>query len=398
MSKEKAIIILTVAIDVVGLGIIIPVMPLYVESFGLSAFYVTLLISVYSFFSFISAPFLGALSDKLGRRVVLITSIASTAFGWLLFAMARGFPMLMIGRIIDGMAAGNISTAQSVMSDVAKDPKERAGNLGLIGMIFGLGFIIGPFIGGSLSKISTSAPFYFVAGMAFLNTILAYFFLPETNKHIDKAKKISWNPTKPLVTAVQDKKLRRLYLVWFLMSTIFVVANSIFALFLSTTYGFGPFVSGFFFTGVGIILALNQGFLIKKFWLVKWKEKELIKIMLGFFAVGFLAMTIKSLPVFVFGMILTAFGQSSMGIAMTNEIIGEADAKERGEAVGVMSGINSAATIVAPLISGATFIIRPNLPYFLVSMLSIITWFIMNKIKVADNQSEVIEELAREVT
>src|SRR3989344_5077676 len=117
MSKEKALIIFTVAIDVIGLGIIIPVLPVYVESFGLSALAVTSLFSVYSLFSFLSAPFLGVLSDKIGRRPVMIASIASTSLGWLIFALGRSLPILMLGRIIDGMAAGNISTAQASVAD-----------------------------------------------------------------------------------------------------------------------------------------------------------------------------------------------------------------------------------------------------------------------------------------
>lgn len=398
MSKEKAIIIFTVAIDVIGLGIIIPVLPIYVESFGLSAFSVTLLFSVYSFFSFLSAPFLGALSDKIGRRPVLIASIASTSLGWFVFAMSHTLPFLMLGRIIDGLAAGNFSTAQSSISDLSKDAKERAGNLGIIGMIFGLGFIVGPFIGGMLSRISHSAPFWFVGAMALLNVTLAYFFLPETNKHIDKDRKIDWNPTKPLIAAAKNIKLRTLYIVWFMFNIIAVGANTVFALYLGKAYGFSPFTTGVFFTGIGLVLAFNQGFLLKKFWLVKFREKQLILVMLGFFALGFLLMSIHSLLLFILGMILTAFGQSTLGVAMTSEIMGEAEVKERGEAVGVLSAIASAAMILAPMGSGLAFQFMPNFPYILASNLSALTLGIMYKIKVAEKHCPESDELAKEVT
>jgi DHA1 family tetracycline resistance protein-like MFS transporter len=111
----------------------------------------------------LSAPFLGALSDKVGRRPVLITSLFSTSLGWFIFAFGRSLPLLLLGRIIDGLAAGNVSTAQSSITDIAKDPKERTSNLGIIGMIFGLGFVVGPFLGGLLSHVSHSFPFLLLA-------------------------------------------------------------------------------------------------------------------------------------------------------------------------------------------------------------------------------------------
>ena len=397
MSKEKAIIIFTVAIDVIGLGIIIPVLPIYVESFGISAFSVTLLFSAYSLFSFLSAPFLGALSDKIGRRPVMIISIASTSLGWFIFALSHSLPFLMLGRIIDGLAAGNISTAQSSISDISKDSKERAGNLGIIGMIFGLGFIVGPFIGGMLSSFSHSAPFWFVGGMAFLNAVLAYFFLPETNKNIDHQKNITWNPIKPLISAAKNCTLRTLYVVWFLFNLIAVGANTIFALYLAKAYGYSPFSTGLFFTGIGVILALNQGLLLKKFWLQKFKEKQLILFMIAFFMIGFLLMSIHSIWLFIIGIIMTAFGQSTLNVAMTSEIVGEANVKERGEAVGVLSAISSAATILAPMASGFAFQYKPNLPYIFASILSALALVIFYNTKISEKHCHESDELAKEI-
>jgi MFS family permease len=215
LQKEKIIIVLTVLIDVLGLGIIIPVLPFYVKSFGASAFTLTLLFSVFSLFSFISGPFLGALSDRIGRRPVLIVSILSTAIGWFVFASAHAIWVLFLGRIIDGMAAGNLPIAQSYLVDIARDDKERTSNLGIIGAVFGIGFIIGPAIGAALSSMSHALPFFFVAGLASLNVIGAFFFLPETHKHLDKEKKMALNPLRPLTNAVRDKSLLSRYLAWF---------------------------------------------------------------------------------------------------------------------------------------------------------------------------------------
>ena len=181
IQKDKLIIMTTVFVDVLGIGIIIPVLPFYVESFGVSSFVVTLLFSVFALFSFVSGPFLGALSDRIGRRPVLILSIASTALGWFVFASANAVWVLFLGRIIDGVAAGNFPIAQSYLVDIAKDDKERTSNLGIIGAVFGIGFIIGPFLGAMLSAISPASPFWFVGVLALLNMIGAWFFLPETH-------------------------------------------------------------------------------------------------------------------------------------------------------------------------------------------------------------------------
>lgn len=398
MSKEKAIIIFTVAIDVIGLGIIIPVLPVYVEAFGLSAFSVAILFSAYSLFSFLSSPFLGALSDKIGRRPILIASIASTSIGWFIFSVGKNMPLLLLGRIVDGLAAGNISTAQSSISDISKDSKERASNLGIIGMIFGLGFVAGPFIGGLLSRVSNSFPFFFVGILSLLNAVLAYFFLPETNQHINADKKITWNPIAPLQVAIKNIHLRSLYVVWFMFNVIAVGSNTIFALYLGKSYGFTPFTTGLFFTGIGLILAINQGYLLKNFWLKKFKERQLILLMLSFFSVGYIFMSIHSIFLFIFGMIFYAVGQSVLGVAMASEIIGEAKIQERGEAVGVLSAISSAANILAPIGSGLAFHYRHNLPYLLASVFSLIAFIIFYQTKVTDRQTLESDNLAKEVT
>ena len=182
MNKIKLVIVFTVLINVIGIGIVIPVLPHYVESFGASPLEITLLFAVFSFFSFLSSPVLGSASDKIGRRPMLLLSIVSTAIGWLIFASAKSLWLLYLGRIIDGMAAGNISIAQSSLVDIARDEKERTRNLGLIGAAFGIGFVTGPLIGGLLSVYSEAVPFWFAAGLAVFDVIVAYFFLDETIK------------------------------------------------------------------------------------------------------------------------------------------------------------------------------------------------------------------------
>lgn len=377
MSKEKLIIIFTVLIDVIGFGIIIPVMPAYVESFHVSAFVVTLLFSTFALCSFLSSPFLGALSDKIGRRPVLMVSILSTSIGWFVFAGAHSLFFLFLGRIIDGMAAGNFSTAQSAIADLSTDPKERTANLGTVGAIFGVGFLVGPLIGGVLSKVSSAFPFWFVACLALLNFILAYFFLPETNKNLHADKKIHWNPIKPLTTALKDIKLRQLYILFFMFNVITAGSNSVFALYLMGVFKLGAYESGLFFTGIGLIVAFNQAFILKQFWLKKFTEKKLIILMFSLFAVAFLIMSYPNLKSFIVGVIFMSFAQSVLRVAITSEIMGEADIRERGQATGALSSVMSVAAVIAPITAGAIFQFRHFAPFLLSSVLSAAALFVI---------------------
>lgn len=231
MSK-KYIILFTVFVDILGLGIVIPVLPFYLQSFGASAIVVTMLFSIFSLCSFLSAPFLGALSDKVGRRPILIISIASTAIGWLVFSSAKVLWLLFLGRIIDGLAAGNLPIAQSYLTDIATTDKERTTNLGLIGGMFGLGLTIGPGIGGLLSHYGHTAPFWFASALSFVNLILAILFLPETHHHRDEDQKLEVNPFLPLWRAFKNKPLLPGFAAWFLFGAAVAIQQSVFALFL----------------------------------------------------------------------------------------------------------------------------------------------------------------------
>jgi len=212
MKRGKITIGITVLVDVIGMGIVIPVLPVFLHTFTSSPFWIEMFFTIYALFGFFAAPVLGALSDKYGRRLILILSIFGTAIGWFIFALgSKSLICLVIGRIIDGITSGNISTAQSYMIDSSKDPKERAGNLGFIGALFGVGFIIGPAIGGILAKISLLTPFWVTAVIALINAISAYLFLPESPAEKDHARKISLNPFKDIWKAFhRDSKIKNL--------------------------------------------------------------------------------------------------------------------------------------------------------------------------------------------
>ncbi len=377
MTKEKIIIILTVFIDVVGIGIVIPVMPYFVQSVGASALTVTLLFAVFSICSFLSAPILGALSDKFGRRPALIVSIASTAVGWFVFAGANNVIALFVGRIIDGMAAGNFPVAQSYLADLAKNNKERTASMGTIGAVFGIGFIIGPAVGALLSHISMSFPFYFVGVLATLNTIAAFFFLPETNKNLAKDRKISIHPFAPINLAIKDKVLRSRYLVLFLFGLAFAAQQSIFALYTQFTFNFNANHTGYLMAITGIIMVINQGYLLKHFWLKKFDEAKLEIWTILFMAVGFFVMTSSFLYVFIAGMVLMIMNQSILRVVMSSRITGFADPTKKGEVAGIMSALMTLGMAIGPLAVGTIYSVNEKLPFVLSGLILLLAFGVM---------------------
>jgi len=375
--NRKIIILLTVFIDVLGIGIIIPVLPFYVQSFGASAFTVTLLFAVFSFFSFFSAPLLGALSDKIGRRPVLILSILSTAIGWLVFAAAHSILFLFIGRIIDGMAAGNFPIAQSYLLDIAKDEKEKTTNLGLIGAIFGVGFIIGPLLGGVLSAISLSFPFWIVGGLALLNFVLAIINLPETNIHKNLEKKIELNPFKPLWISLKNSKLRIGFISWFLFGLAIASQQSTFSLYLNKEFNFTSVMVGFVTAAMGVILIFNQAFALKKIWLKHFKEDSLIIGLMLLLTLGFLLMGITYISIFVIGILAISLAQSVLRAVMTSQIVKKGEAREQGMILGVMNSVMSLSMIVGPLLAGILFGLKSNLPFFAAGLFGAIAFILL---------------------
>jgi DHA1 family multidrug resistance protein-like MFS transporter len=374
----KAIIVLTVLIDVIGVGVIIPVLPFYVESFGVSSFVVTLLFSVFALFSFISGPYLGALSDRIGRRPVLIFSIASTALGWFVFAGAHSVWLLFLGRIIDGAAAGNFPIAQSYLVDIAKTDKERTTNLGIIGAVFGIGFIVGPIIGATLGAISPVLPFWFVGILATLNVIGALLFLPETHHARTVGKKIPINPLVPIFNAAKDEALRSRYVAWFLFGTAFAGMQSIFALYTKNVFGFSQTATGYLFTAMGVMLVINQAYALKNIWLKKFKENDLE---IWFFLVmmaGFVLLDLKIFFLFALGLVLTTVGQSTLRVVMSSGISSSAGPR-RGEVLGIMASIMSVSMIVGPLVAGALFEKNVSLPYVLNIFILFAAFLIMKK-------------------
>lgn len=369
MRKDKLIILASVMTDVIGFGIVIPILPFYVTEFGASATTVTFMFAVFSFFSFLSSPLLGAWSDRIGRRPMLILSITSTAIGWIVFASAHTVWQLFLGRIIDGMAAGNFSTAQSYMVDISKDEKERTKNLGIIGAAFGVGFILGPLIGGVLSKVSHSFPFWIAGALAATNATMAYFFLPETHHHREQHKPINFNPVAPLIRAAKDTTLRPLYFTWSFFAFSIVTSQSVFGLFVKDVFGLSAFQTGMSFTAVGLVIVLNQGLLLPKFWTKYFSDSKLEILMLAILAFASLLISSQLLILFYISIFFSGTGQAVLRVVITGQAAAAADPKRKGETIGILSALMSAYMIVAPIVSGYLYEAHHSAPYVVSTIL-----------------------------
>lgn len=376
MKKEKIIILFTVALDVLGMGIVIPILPYYVKNFSASPMAVAWLFSIFALFAFFSSPFLGALSDRIGRRPSMLISICSSAVGWLVFASANSLPVLFIGRIIDGLAAGNFSIAQSYLSDIAENEKERTKNMGLIGVIFGLGLVVGPILGSILAKVSFAFPFWFVGFLASVNAVLAFKFLPETHAG-HRQGKFSINPFGPILGATRDLVLRSRYITWFLFSLAFASQQTIFSLYLADVFGFDVHRTGWLFAIMGVIMAVNQGYLLGRFWLKKFSENFLEVWLFPVFALAFLAFASGRVYIFFFGLILNAFTQTIMRAVITSRSAGLAGHRRRGEVMGIMASIMSLAMFISPVFAGFLYNLNHAWPFYYGAICLMLAFFVI---------------------
>ncbi len=286
-----------------------------------------------------------------------------------------------------------ISAANSYLSDISKDAKDRASNLGLLGAVFGIGFIIGPAIGGFLSKISSGFPFYFAAFLSLFATLLSIFVLPESLKEKSKLK-VSMNPFKPLLRTIPKLKFRHYFIVWFIFNFGISMMQAVFALYLFSAFGFRELGSSVILAVIGIIIAINQGFLLRRFWIKNFKERDLMYYGLLVLGRAFAFFSIGYLWVFLVGLLLNAFSQSLLRIVITSEVAGMCEENVRGETLGVLTSLSSLCMTIAPLLAGFLFEMNIKIPFILASIICVFAFFIVyierRKIKDIKEASPVI--------
>ena len=368
MKRSPLIVIFTtVFIDLVGFGIVIPVLPFYAEgtAFNATPRMVGLLFASYSIMQLIFSPILGGLSDKHGRRPVLLLSIIGTGIGFLVLGLAKTVLMLFIGRILDGITGGNISTAQAYIADITTK-ENRAKGMGLIGAAFGLGFIFGPAIGGILSQWGIHVPFFFAAALCFANAVLLYFRLPETVTADHPAKhKAGGRSWRQVANALKQPRLGFVLIIYFLFIVAFSIMTTSFSLYTMFRFGYDAQHTGYLFAYVGLIAVIIQGGLIGR--LVK-RFGELPLVIFGafcfaisFFAVPFVGPAAGGLAGLLIGGGVFSMGNSLATPALTSLASKSVDASQQGVVLGVTQSTASLARAVGP--SLAAVLISSSIAY-----------------------------------
>lgn len=359
MNRSPLVVIFTtVFIDLLGFGIVIPVLPFYAEGtiFNATPRTVGLLFASYSVMQLIFSPVLGRLSDTYGRRPVLLISIIGTGIGFLILGFATTLWMLFLGRILDGISGGNISTAQAYIADITTN-EDRAKGMGLLGAAFGLGFIFGPAIGGILSRWGVQVPFLFAAGLCFANAILLYFRLPETvtPDHPARTSAAKGRGFSQLFESLRQPRLKFVLTIYFLFIVAFSIMTTSFSLYTMFRFGYGAHHNGYLFAYVGLIAVIIQGLLIGR--LVK-RFGELVLVIAGallfagsLFAVPFVGPHAGGLAALLIGGGLFSFGNSLATPALNGLASRSVGPAEQGSVMGVTQSAGSLARAVGPSIA-----------------------------------------------
>ncbi len=355
MSRFRSplfVLFLTVFIDMVGFGIIIPVLPLYAEHFHATPMQIGWLTGIYSGMQIIFTPVLGRLSDRFGRRPVLMLSLAGTALGFALMGWAQTLLLLFVARIIAGITGGNISIPQAYIADVTT-PETRSKWMGMIGAAFGLGFTFGPMIGGILSRVSYSAPFYFAAVLAALNVVLLYFILPESLPKEHRAKPHEDASTIEVFRHGSGGMFGLVVATYFFLVAGFTVMTTLFALFTARRFGYDAHATGYLFGFIGIVTVIVQGGLIGR--LVKmFGETNLARTGLILTAASLALLPFcGTLPLLLLACVGLSCGSGFASPALNGLASQMIDRSWQGRALGVMQSAGSTARLLGPLLGGS---------------------------------------------
>jgi DHA1 family tetracycline resistance protein-like MFS transporter len=364
-SKAALIaVFLTVFIDLVGFGIIIPVLPQCASDYGASPQMVGLLVMSYSLMQFFLTPFWGRLSDKVGRRPIMLLSLAASAIGYIIWGLAGSLPMLFLSRIVAGAGNANIAVAQAYVSDVTK-AEDRAAGMGLIGAAFGLGFTLGPAIGGGLSTFGFQAIGFGAAACSALAFLLACFRLPEPEKRTQAGhERFSMDPNFYLKTLF-DPKLSTSLLIFFLATFAFANMEATLALLAKDWYKFGKADISWLFTYVGFVMVFVQGGLIRRL-SKKMPEKPLISAGAVFVIAGLLCTALlHSVTGLYIAMTLLAIGTSIINPSNQSMTSKLADPEKVGGVLGVGQSLSTLGRVLGPLVGGTAFqVLGAEYPYY----------------------------------
>lgn len=386
-------IFLTVFIDMLGIGIIIPVLPalFFEESSDFFTYAISqerrailygFLIAAYPFMQFFGAPLLGALSDRNGRRPMLRLSLIGTMIGYLLFAIALmqgNLWLLFFSRLLPGFTGGNISIVFSAIADISEG-EERTKNFGLVGTAFGLGFILGPALGGLLadesvvSWFNSSTPFIFTTLLTLVNVLLVQFVFPETLQESEQSNISLFTGFKNILTSFRAPNLRTIFTVALLLSLGFTFFTQFFAVGLIEKFDYTEKDIGLFFAWIGIWLVFTQGFLVRR--LAKnFQPTTLLRITTLTLGIGIAAVLLPDQVVWLY--VIAPVIAVSQGITSPNllsTISAQASSKQQGQILGINQSMQSVGAMIPPVIGGYLTSLNYNFPILAAAVITILAW------------------------
>ena len=368
---------LIVFIDLVGFGLVIPLLPFYAVRFAASPQEVTALVAVYSLVQLVTAPLWGRLSDSIGRRPVLLASLSASVLAYLWLGSATALWMLFAARAFAGACAGNIAAAQAYIADVT-GPEERARGMGLIGAAFGLGFMIGPALGGVLAgadplTADLRTPAWVAAGLSLFALLGVALLLSESlpaDRRVDTPPR---GRVGAVIGVLRRPVLSRLIVIFFLVILAVAGMQSVFAIWAMPQFGWGPRQVGYVFAYLGLISAILQGGLIGRL-TRRFGEERLLLSGLALIAAGLLVLPFAhDMPVLGLALTGLALGMGLMQPSLNSLISRQARQEEQGEVMGVSQSVASLSRVLGPFAAGFSFAaLGRNSPYFLGVLLVII--------------------------
>jgi len=359
-QASLGILFLVVFVDLLGFGMVIPVMPIYAEHLGASEAATGWLSTGYSLMQFVFAPIWGRLSDRVGRRPVLLVSIAMTAVAFLLYGVAASFAVLLVSRLFAGAATANIAIAQAYVADVTT-PEGRAKGMGMIGAAFGLGFVFGPAVGGLLAAHSLSTPGFVAAALSILNLVGAFFLLPEPAQHVAAARQRG--RFEALFAELRKPGIRKLLVIFFVVTFAFSAMEATYAFLSQRHYGLDARHVGWVFAYIGVIVVLVQGGLIGPL-TRRYGEKKLLVA-----GAVLQALSLAALP-FATGVpgLLLATAPLALGSGLTSPSLSSllskfSRAEDQGGTLGIGQSASALGRIFGPLTGTMSFSAWHAAPY-----------------------------------
>lgn len=403
MSPLK-IAFLTTFMDLIGFGIIIPIQPFYAQSFGASATLITLLGASYSLMQFLFSAPIGRLSDRIGRRPVLLISVALISIGYLIFGLATSIPMLFIARMISGLGGANLGAAQAIIADVTK-PEERSKGMGLIGAAFGLGFIIGPALGGLLGQHHPTTPIFAAAGLALLNLIFVAVYLPETRgtRSLSEEELEDGEPEhgthqggfSALPVLFSKPNMAPLLSLALFYTLAFALMEQTIGLFIEKIWVTGLPLSpdeltkeaskltAYFLVIVGVAATIVQGGLIGRL-TKKFGEAKLCKVGVSIVLISFIlipfAGRLGSFPAMLGVALLMASGSGVLHPSRNSLISRSAHRTLQGQALGLNQSLSALGRVLGPAMAGILFEIHHERPFWVAVAILTLTTLISLKI------------------